>query len=149
MRAYLDTSILVAACLEGHPMHDEAFALLLRLDRGEMEGVTGGHALAEFYSVVTRAPFSPRVHPAEAGRMVKDTLGNTVRVMALTAREYGEVVAEAAESGWAGGLIYDALHIRVAMKARCEWIYTFKVREFQRLAAGEWKQRVRAPGGAN
>jgi predicted nucleic acid-binding protein len=147
MRVYLDTSVLVAACLEGHPRHGEAFALLARLRSGEVEGVTGGHALAEFYSVVTRAPLSPRVHPAEAGRMVKDTLEDSLRVLALTAREYGEAIAEASEMGWRGGSIYDALHVRTAIKARCDRIYTFNVRDFQRLAGGDWKEKVAEPGG--
>ncbi len=30
------------------------------------------HGLAEFYSVLTRAPFTPRIHPTEAGRFLDD-----------------------------------------------------------------------------
>jgi predicted nucleic acid-binding protein len=55
------------------------------------------------------------------------------------------VVDECATSGWTGGAIYDALHIRAAKKARCERLYTFNVRHFRAMAGDGFQDRISAP----
>ena len=64
MKVYVDTNILIAASVQAHPHHAQAFDLVSNVRDGLLQGCISTHGLAEFYSVLTRAPFSPRVHPA-------------------------------------------------------------------------------------
>src|ERR1700736_1749247 len=47
----------------------------------------------------------------------------------------GSGVRHCATSGWAGGRIHDAVHLRCAEKASCDRIYTFNVKDFRTLAS--------------
>jgi len=45
---------------------------------------------------------------------------------------------------WTGGRIYDAIHIQIARKAKCDRIYTFDVRHFRSIAP-DLSDRIMAP----
>jgi hypothetical protein len=62
----------------------------------------------------------------------------------LEVEEYWSVIAAAAETGIVGGITYDALLARCAIKAKAEIIYTWNVAHFQRLGP-EIAKRVRTP----
>lgn len=64
MNAHLDTDVLVAAFLQEHRHHVQSFDLIKAVKDGAMRGCVSTHGLAEFYSILTRASFSPRVRPA-------------------------------------------------------------------------------------
>jgi hypothetical protein len=51
--------------------------------------------------------------------------------IALDAEEYWAAIADAAKTGIVGGLTYDALRGRYALKAKAETIYTWNVGHFQ------------------
>ena len=72
MKAYVDTNVLVAASIEEHQHHVQAFDLVKAVKKGRLQGCISTQGLAEFYSVLTRAPFTPRIHPAEAGRLLDE-----------------------------------------------------------------------------
>ncbi len=74
MKVYLDTNVLIAASVESHQHHLQSFDLLKAVKNGKLQGCVSTHGLAGFYSVLTRAPFTPRIHPAEAGRMLDDNI---------------------------------------------------------------------------
>ncbi len=63
MKAFLDTSVLVAAFYGDHEHHQASLALLLRHPKADV--CTGAHALAEVYSVLTGMPGKNRVRPDE------------------------------------------------------------------------------------
>jgi predicted nucleic acid-binding protein len=63
----------------------------------------------------------------------------------LTPKEHQEVVRHCAASGWAGGRIHDAVHLRCAQKAGCDRIYTFNVKDFRSLAPAGLADKVSAP----
>ena len=67
MKAYLDTNVLVAAFIQEHEHHLQSFDLVKAVNDGTIVGCISTHGLAELYSVLTRAPFSPRFH-AVTGR---------------------------------------------------------------------------------
>lgn len=50
-----------------------------------MQGCISTHGLAEYYSVITRAPFTPRVHPAEAGRFLDENVLPYFELLAISA----------------------------------------------------------------
>jgi hypothetical protein len=64
-----------------------------------------------------------------------EDMARRMTFIALDAEEYWEAIADAPESGVVGGLTYDALLARCALKARVETIYTWNVGHFQQLGS--------------
>ncbi len=134
MKVYCDTSVLVAASVSAHPHHAQSLALLKQVRAAKLEGVISAHGTAEFYAVLTRAPLIPPVYPSEAWRLLAENILPHFRVATLSAAEYKAVLRQAAEKGWTGGLVYDALHLAAATNSQCKRIYTFNLRHFLQLA---------------
>ena len=67
MRCFFDTSILVAAVLPNHESHIVAGSWLKAALVGAIHGVISTQWIAEFYSVLTRLPLSPRCWTAKMG----------------------------------------------------------------------------------
>jgi predicted nucleic acid-binding protein len=145
VKAYFDTNLLVAASVEDHPHHIPAFDLVKAVQQGTLQGCIVTHGLAEFYSVITRAPFTPRVHPAEAGRILDENILPFFELVALSAGDYKAVLRSCSAAGIIGGAVYDALHLHGAEKANCDRIYTFNVKDFRALASSALAGKVSAP----
>ena len=145
MKVYLDTNILVAASVQEHPHHEQSFDLVRAVKKGAVEGFITTHGLAEFYSVLTRAPFTPRIHPAEAGRILGDNILPYFELIALSAKDYKAVLRASTNAGLIGGTVFDVLHLHGARKAGCDRIYTFNVKEFRSLAPADFAAKIAAP----
>ena len=145
MRVYLDTNVLVAASVQEHQHHLQSFDLVKAVKEGTFEGCISTHGLAEFYSVLTRAPFTPRVHPAEAGRFLNDNILPYFELIALSAEDYKAVLRSCASAGLIGGVVFDALHVHSAQKSGCDRIYTFNVKDFRFLAPADLVDKITAP----
>ena len=145
MKAYLDTNLLVAASVQDHPHHVPSFDLVKAIKQGALQGCISTHGLAEFYSVITRAPFTPRVHPTEAGRFLDENILPFFELVVLLAEDYKTVLRSCIAAGLIGGVVYDALHLHSAEKANCDRIYTFNVRDFRSLAPKEFLDKISAP----
>jgi len=143
VRLYFDTSVLVSLAVRHHPHHDLAFAAFHQVTRGGHEGFVSAHGLAETFSTLTRLPITPMVHPTEAYRFVSETIVESCAVVYLVERDYLTTLEAAAKAGLSGGVIYDALQLRCAEKARCDRIYTFNMSDFVRIAPHLRKQIVR------
>ena len=102
-------------------------------------------SLAEFYAVVTRAPFTPRVPPFEANRFLDEKIFPFFEIVPLSETDYRNVIGNCANAGTAGAVIYDALHLCAARKAECDRIYTFNVRHFRALASEDLAGKITAP----
>ena len=144
MRVYLDTNVLVAGSVAQHPHHSPAIEIFKRIRARKIDGVVSTHVLAEMFAVLTRTPFVPRIHPTEAQRLIQAHVTGPCEIVTLTSRHYQEAVAEAAANGWSGGKVYDLLHVKAAIHAKCERLYTFNVQEF-RLIAGDFSKAITAP----
>jgi predicted nucleic acid-binding protein len=134
MKVYCDTSVLVAASVSAHPHHAQSIALLRQVSTGQLEGVISAHGTAEFYAVLSRAPLIPPVYPSEAWRLLSENILPHFHVATLSATQYTSVLQQAAEKGWTGGLVYDALHLAAATGNKCKRIYTFNLRHFLQLS---------------
>lgn len=145
MKVYLDTNILAAASSREHRHHAQSLDLLKAVKEGAMEAYISTHGLAEFYSVLTRTPSTPRVHPAEAGRFLDDNVLPYFHVVALSAADYKAVLRSCANAGVIGGAVFDALHLHCAEKAGCDRIYTFNVRDFRLLGPTSLTDKIAAP----
>lgn len=134
MNAYLDTNVIIAGYVRSHNHHTQAFGLLRQVYDGRVSGILLAHGLSELYSVLTKAPFLPRISPGEAWQLLNDRVLGSFEIVHLTTEEHTGVVRQCAHEGWSGGRIFDALHLQAARKARCERIFTFDVRHFRQLA---------------
>jgi predicted nucleic acid-binding protein len=145
MKVFCDTSVLVASSLQFHPHYAAAAQVVEHVVTGRWEGVLGTHSLAEAYSVLTRYPTLPLIQPEEASRLVLDNIAKHFSVIVLNEADYIEVIRRAAENGFGGGLIYDALLLACGVKARADRIYTFNVAHFRRLAPEGLQKKILAP----
>ena len=144
-RPYFDTSVLVPAALAQHPHHEPALARLKELARKKQRGCVSAHGITEFYSVLTRAPFKPPLHPSEVWRLIEEVILKHLDLVTLTAKESIDVTRGCATAGWTGGRIHDAMHLRCALKAQCDRIYTFNVKDLRALASPEMLSQITAP----
>lgn len=143
MRVFFDTSVLVAAMIQGHPQHELALPWLDRGRRGTLTFLVAAHSLAEVYAVLSSCPTRPRLGPSLAARLVRENVQASARVIALSARDYVAVIQRMAEAGLAGGVVYDALLARAAQKARAERLLTLNPRDFLRV----WPEGASIVGG--
>lgn len=133
MKVLFDTSVLVAAMVEAHPLHGRALPWLRRARSGELEFLVASHTLAELYAVLSSYPARPRISPGAAWRLVRDNVEKPAKVVSLSTADYGVVIKNVAELGVSGGAVYDALVARAADKAGAERLLTLNPEDFQRV----------------
>ena len=133
MNILFDTSVLVAAIVRVHPMHERAVPWLKRVKMRTDSGIVSAHTLAELYAVLTTLPVQPRISPELARRLIHDNVLTTCQVVPLTQGDYEAVIARLAERGLVGGLIYDALILYAAAKAQVDVIVTLNEKDFTRI----------------
>lgn len=145
MRVFLDTSVLVAASESCHPHHAQAMPVLQRVARGEDEGFIGVHSIAETYAALTRLPVQPRIHPSEAGRIIRENILQHFKLVSADEAEYLQALAAVQDHGWPGAKVYDALLLACAARSGAERIYTFNLGDFRGLAPAGLQARICAP----
>ena len=137
MKACFDTSALVAALLQQHPYHAQAFPRLLAVHQGKLRGVMTTHGLAELFATLTALPLKPRLPPADVQRMIQHSVLVHFKVIPLTAKNYADALALTVLQGLSSGAIYDALHLVGARSSGCDVLFTFNLRHFRALAPGD------------
>lgn len=145
MQIFLDTSVLVAASVADHPHHARARPVLQRVASGEDIGFVGAHSIAETYAALTRVPVTPRIHPSEAGRIVRENILRTCTVVQADTAQYLEALSAVQDKGLPGPKIYDALLLACAVRSGAERVYTFNLGDFRDLAPPELLARIAAP----
>src|SRR5678815_3511334 len=107
MKALFDTSVLVAALLQHHPQHAQAFPRLLAANRGKLQGFLTTHGVAELFATLTALPLRPRLVPADVERLIHDSVLAHLTVVSLTPRHYAEAVSLTVRQGLSSGAVYD------------------------------------------
>lgn len=133
MKILFDTSVLVAAIVEAHPMHIRALPWLQRARAGEFDFMVATHSLAELYAVLTTLPVKPRMSPAIAWRLVHENVETLARLVPLSPSDYRYTVKRMADLGLTGVIIYDGLIARAAQKSKVERLLTFDADDFIRI----------------
>jgi predicted nucleic acid-binding protein len=124
MKILFDTSVIIAALIESHPMHQRAFPWLKKAKERHFELIIAGHTIAELYAVLSTLPTRPRISPAVAWRLIHENIEAIARIVSLTAAEYSFVIKKISERGMVGGITYDALIAKVAEKSKVEQLLT-------------------------
>jgi predicted nucleic acid-binding protein len=145
MRVFLDASVLVAASERSHPQHLQALPVMRRVVRGEDEGFVAAPSIAETFAALTQLPVQPRIHPSEAGQIVRDNIVRHFRLVTAGKVEHLQALINVQEGGWPGTRIHDALVLACAICCEAERIYTFKPRELQDLCFPGFRSRISAP----
>lgn len=136
MKILFDTSVIIAALVENHPMHNRAFLWLKRARANEFELMLASHTLAELYAVLSTLPIKPRITPLIARKLIHENIEPNSKIISLTPGEYKAVIKQISELGLAGGVIYDALIAKVAQKCKVERLLTLNIGHFSRAWPG-------------
>jgi predicted nucleic acid-binding protein len=134
VRILLDTSVLVAAIVEAHPMHDVALPWLQRARAEADTGLVAAHSVAEWYAILTTLPVRPRIAPAIAQQLIQENVLDALEVVALTGEDYAAIIKRLSEIGIVGGATYDALILQASEKGNAERIVTLNEADFHRVA---------------
>lgn len=144
MRAFCDSSVLVAASVRRHPHYPRARPILEDVATGRLQGIISAHSVAEVYSALTSMPVMPRILPTEAQTLVTRNVLPHFQLVAVTAAMYTRALEVCVGQGVGGGKIYDALLIECARASNAERIYTFNLGDF-RLIAPDLANRLTSP----
>jgi predicted nucleic acid-binding protein len=141
VKFFFDTSVLVAAVSVQHVHHGPSLAIYRTANKNQAG--CAAHSLAEVYATLTRLPGKQRMS-CEQTLLFLDELRARLKTIVLDGEEYCSTIADAAAEGVVGGMVYDALIARCALKARAETIFTWNLDHFRRLGP-EVAKRARTP----
>jgi predicted nucleic acid-binding protein len=133
VKVLFDTSVLVAALIDSHANHTKAFPWLLKVKRGEVEGVVGIHTLAELYAILTSLPVQKKVPSTEVWRLIQDSVLSSFEIIQLTKDDYQFVLESLSQNNIRGGTTYDALIAHAAYKASADKLLTLNQSHFKRV----------------
>jgi predicted nucleic acid-binding protein len=131
-----DSSVLIAAFVESHPKHKSALSFLMKAKNKEVQLFVSSHTILEIYSVLTSAPFKPKITPIIAKRLIENNIRNIAKTIYLTDEDCFKIVDKMSNSNFSGGIIYDAIVAECAMKAKVDEILTLNSKDFLRLTDG-------------
>ncbi len=126
MSALIDTSVLVAAMIEGEAHHQPCRALVAK-----GESSMYGHGIAETFSTLTGGKKAFRLSAATAAELLEDHFVPRLTILSLTPNEMLRAMREAEARGVRGGAVFDYLHLVAARKAKASKLYTLNVSHFR------------------
>lgn len=130
MKVLFDSSVLIASFVLNHPKHTSAFAWLKRAKEKEFSFYVSAHSLLEVYSVLTSAPFVPKILSTAARKLIDENVKKIAKIISLNGAEYFEIIEEVTQLGLQGGIVYDALIAKCARKAKVEKLVTLNSKDF-------------------
>ena len=129
----LDSDVIIELVCEAGIRHKATHASYESLLANGAEFVVTDHALLEAFSVLSRSPAPVRVAPAQAERMLKQTLGSH-RIAPIRAGLAWETIRHTVERGFLGGRVYDAIIALATYEAGASALLTWNVKHFLTVA---------------
>jgi predicted nucleic acid-binding protein len=145
VKAFFDTTVLVAASERSHPHFETASAALRRVIGGHDNGLICAHSIAETYASLTRLPVQPRVQPDQAARIMHENILPYFTAVPLEQDDYLGALDRVGAGGWSGAKIYDALLLQCAARCKVERVFTFNLKDFRNLAPSGLRAMIHAP----
>ena len=133
LKILFDSSVLIAAFVESHPKHKSALSFLMKAKDKEFQLFVSSHTILEIYSVLTSAPFKPKITPIIAKQLIENNINKIARTIYLTDEDSFKIVDKMCNSNLSGGIIYDAIVVECALKAKVDEILTLNSKDFLRL----------------
>ena len=84
LKILFDSSVLIAAFVESHPKHKSALSFLMKAKNKEFQLFVSSHTILEIYSVLTSAPFKPKITPIIAKQLIENNIKNIAKTIYLT-----------------------------------------------------------------
>ena len=144
MKILFDTSVLVAALVQPHPLHHRALSWLKKAKAEEFDLIVSSHTIAELYAVLSTLPVSPRITPGLAWRLIHESVEPVASVISLSSSDYLATIKRMSDLGISGGAVYDALIVKTARKSEVDRVLTFNGNDFKRIWP-EGETRIAAP----
>jgi predicted nucleic acid-binding protein len=141
MKAFFDTSVLVAVFYGDHTHHQGSLELFIQFDKST--SCCGAHSLAEVFATLTRMPGKHRISGEQAMLFI-GSIRERLSIVALDGDEYAQALEASAARGITGGGIYDAILAYCAIKAQAKTIYSWNIRHYTPCGP-EVTQRLRTP----
>ncbi|MHB8854814.1 MAG: type II toxin-antitoxin system VapC family toxin [Ignavibacteriaceae bacterium] len=136
MKILFDSSVLISAFVESHPKHKSALSFLMKAKNKEFQLLVSSHTILEIYSVLTSAPFKPKITPMVAKQLIENNIKNIAKTIYLTDEDYFKIVEKMSKSNFSGGIVYDAIVVECALNAKVDEILTLNSKDFLRLTDG-------------
>lgn len=136
LKILFDSSVLIAAFVESHLKHKSALSFLMKAKSKEFQLLISSHTILEIYSVLTSAPFKPKITPIIAKQLIENNIKNTAKIIYLTDKDYFKIVEKVCNLKFSGGIVYDAIAVQCAMNAKADEILTLNPKDFLRLTEG-------------
>lgn len=133
LKILFDSSVLIAAFVESHPKHKSAVSYLIKAKNKEFELIVSSHSILEIYSVLTSAPFKPKITPAIAKQLIENNIKDLAKIVFLTDVDYLKILVKISTSNLTGGIVYDAIIVECAMNSNVDEILTLNPKDFMRL----------------
>ena len=133
MRILVDTSILIAICVQNHPNHDSARQWFRKAEQEQAELFISSHSLMEAYSVLTRAPFQPKIGADQAKEMLEKNVLSRVSLISLEGDAYVKLMQKLADGQIIGGKTYDAIILACAEASNTKQVITSNFKDFLKL----------------
>ena len=125
--------MLIASTVGEHPFHSVAHGYTQRVPKGARV-TTCLHAVAEYYSTITKSRLPYSLSPAAAERQIAQlSSAPALQWVAASARAYTRALALARRAKMVSGGIYDALHLACAEAAGCDRLVTLNGKDFLRM----------------
>lgn len=119
--------------MESHPEHKAVIRWFKKVNKGEVSLVASAYSLAECYAVLTKLPLSPKILPSVAHNLISENISKLGKVVSLAEEDYLSIILRLSKLGLSGGIIYDAILLKTAEKAKAKHLLTLNVRDFVRL----------------
>ena len=133
MKILFDSSVLIAAFVESHPKHKSSLSFLLKAKDKEFELFVSAHSILEIYSVLTSAPFKPKITPTLAKQIIENNIKRIAEIVYLTDADYFKIIENMSNLNYSGGIVYDAIIVECALNAKVDEILTLNFKDFLRL----------------
>lgn len=133
MKILFDSSVLIAAFVESHPKHKPALSFLLKAKNKEFELLISSHTILEIYSVLTSAPFKPKITPKIAIQLIEINIKNIAKIIYLKDKDYFRLIEKMSKNNFSGGIVYDALIVECALNAEADEIVSLNTKDFLKL----------------
>lgn len=133
MKILFDSSVLIAAFIEAHRKHKSALSALTKAKNKEFKLFVSAHSILEIYSVLTSAPFKPKITSVIAKQLIENNIKSFAKIVYLTDKDYFTILEKMSRSGLIGGIVYDAIILKCALNSKVDEILTLNSKDFLRL----------------
>ena len=147
MKILFDSSVLIAAFVESHPKHKSALSFLTKAKNKEFKLFVSAHSILEVYSVLTSAPFRPKITAEIAKQLIENNIKPFAKIVYLSDQDYFTILEKMRSTGLIGGIVYDAIIVECALLSKVDEILTLNPKDFLRLTnESSTKSRYRIVG---